>query len=353
MKKITLFIFLLSATLSAQTTYNSADFAMVDETFDISTAGNFATQDFALAGPNQTWDFGSLTGESVEQISWINPNNTGYKTTWCLFNFYILNCNSQFNASFNLAGEFNEATALENLGVSNLMNHYFKSATQLESKMIGATFNLNGSDVPFTVDYTTPDIVYEFPINYNDNYTHTSTMSMDFNSFGFPVSIDGTTQRTNFVDGWGSVTTPAGTYANVLRMKTTLATEQYIVYEGDEIPVQSTTVTYKWLDPAHGVPVLEATGSEAGNTFIPLRVTFFGQALKVQTRTFENVNLYPNPTSGELHLSEDIPVDKVDVFDMLGTRVGQSLDISNLATGVYFVKIKSGDANFTRKVVRK
>lgn len=352
MKNITLLAVLLSATLTAQTTYNSSDFAAVGESFEISTAGNFVAQDFAQTGADFSWDFSAMTGESFETVGWLNPNNTGYKTTWCLFNLYVLNCNSQFNANFNLAGEFNEATALENLGVTNLVNHYFKSSTQLESRMIGATFAINGSDVPFTVDYDTPDVVYEFPISFNDNYSHTSTLSADFSSFGFPVSIDGTTQRTNVVDGWGSVTTPAGTYANVLRMKTTLVTDQYIVYDGQEIPVQNTTVTYKWLDPAHGVPVLEAVGSEAGNLFIPIRVTFLGQALHVHTRTFENVNLYPNPTSGALYLSEDIAVDRVEVFDMLGMRVGSQLDVSALPTGVYFVTIHSGETAFTRKVVK-
>lgn len=353
MKKMTLLGILFAATASAQTTYNSTDLATAGETFEITIAGNFATQDFVGAGANQSWDFSSLTGESTGAVSWLDPNDTGYKATWCLVHLYVFNCNSQFNAAFNLAGEFPEGAALGNLGVTNLMNHYFLADSSLESRMLGATISLNGTDIALTVDYTTPDIVYEFPINFNDNYTHTSEVAVDLSALGIPASINGATQRTNFVDGWGSVVTPAGTYANVLRMKTTLITDQLIVYEGEEIPVQTTTVTYKWLDPAYGTPVLEATGTEASSAFIPVRVTFLGQALGVKQDPFAGIHLYPNPTSGQLQLNGGISANEVSVFDALGVQVSKSLDIGNLESGMYFVKVTSNNGSFTQKIIKK
>jgi hypothetical protein len=79
--------------------------------------------------------------------------------------------------------------------------------------------------------------------------------------------------------------------------------------------------------------------------------------------------LYPNPTTGELIIkSEELKVENVDIFDIVGKRVASvemydrapqqkqpttTLDISNLSTGMYFVRIQTIDGMVTKKIVKQ
>ncbi|RZJ69796.1 T9SS type A sorting domain-containing protein [Flavobacterium sp.] len=354
MKKITLlFLGLVGFSALAQTTYPSTSFASQGNTFTVTTAAGFLALDFTQTGASQTWNFSALTTQSVGEQSWIDPNATGYKTSWCFSHFYVFNCNSQFNSNFNLAGDPTEGISLAEFGVTNVKNHLHKNALHLESRMIGATIDLNGTSLPITVDYTQPDVVYQFPITFNTNYTNTSALNVDFSTFGVDASIVGTTQRTNEVNGWGSLVTPAGSYASVLKMKTTLVTDQTVTYEGQATPTQTTAVIYSWFDPAVGIPVLTATGTEVGGQFVPARVTYFGQSLRVSENSLQDVSLYPNPTTGVLNLSRDLSVDAIFVYDILGAKVGNSLDLSDLSFGIYFVRVTTKDGSLTRKIVKK
>jgi len=78
----------------------------------------------------------------------------------------------------------------------------------------------------------------------------------------------------------------------------------------------------------------------------------------IKTITNEQIQVYPNPTSGELRIeSVDIRVESVDIFDVYGRNVGSKLgvvfDISNFPTGIYFLKIHTENGIVTKKVVKQ
>jgi len=71
-----------------------------------------------------------------------------------------------------------------------------------------------------------------------------------------------------------------------------------------------------------------------------------------------NFIVYPNPTHNKLIIDSSIEVDKVEVFSYLGilvnTNNSKTIDLSNYANGVYFVKITSSDGKSeVKKVVKK
>lgn len=353
MKNITfLFSVLCAICTDAQVIYPSSDFADQGDTFTVTTAAGFLPLDFAATGASQSWDYSTLTAESTSDAVWLNPNDTGYKTGWCFLHLYIFNCDSQFNGNFNLAALATEGFSLDQFEVTNVMSHMHKNTAHLETRMIGATIDLAGTPIPISVDYDTPDVVYQFPITFGDDYSNTSELNVDFSAFGIPASIAGTTVRTNQVDGWGSLITPAATYANTLKMKTTLVTDQTVTYEGTEMPIQTTVIQYTWFDPSFGMPVLQATGSEVNGNFVPARVTFLGESLHMPENALSDMTIYPNPTTGELFLSRDISISDVSVFDIRGVKVGNMLDISNLDSGIYFVKVSAEEGSFTRKIIK-
>lgn len=276
MKKITFFIsIIISIAAFSQVTYNSTNFAQIGDSFIISKSSvGIQSFDFAVTGTNFNWDYSTLPVSTQETTTWDDPNTSNYKTTWCLSNGYILNCNTEFNNTFNLAKQALNGIEIQGFGITNLVDHYQLASTALENKMLGGSISVGGISIPLAIDYTAPDVVYQFPINYNDNYTNMGNYVIDLNSLGVPISYSTNIERTNIVEGWGSLITPFATFGNVLKMKTTMVQNIVIVTQDQTIPTTVTNITYKWFDPNYGIPVLEVTGEEISGQFAPTSVSY-------------------------------------------------------------------------------
>ena len=277
MTKITLlFIGLLSSVGFAQVSYVSTDFAQQNESYIVSTATASALAlDYEQTGPNFSWDYSALTPSTQETLLYQNPINAGYKTTWCFFNSYFLTCNAQFNNNFNLATKLTNGIEIQGYGLSNVIDHLKLSSSSLEDRMIGAAITVGSTTLPFVASYQTADVLYQFPMNYNDNYTNPFAISIDLNTFNVPIQYASAGQRTNLVEGWGSLVTPFGTFANVLKMKSTVVNTITVTSNGTPTQNTVTTVSYKWFDKAYGIPVLQVDGSVVANQWVPNQVTYF------------------------------------------------------------------------------
>lgn len=79
--------------------------------------------------------------------------------------------------------------------------------------------------------------------------------------------------------------------------------------------------------------------------------------------TLTNIALYPNPTTNQANLDGLQGDEHIQIFDLQGKLVKQvdagqtnqiSLDIQNLDTGIYFIKISNTDgASVTKKLIKK
>lgn len=67
--------------------------------------------------------------------------------------------------------------------------------------------------------------------------------------------------------------------------------------------------------------------------------------------------MYPNPTSGELTITTDAVVEKVEIFNMLGELVQaekvNSFSVANLPSGVYIVELHTSNGVSTSRLVKK
>ncbi len=280
MKKITfLSAVMLAIASNAQVTYTSAEFAGAGEEFTVSKASSFTGMNFATTGANHNWNYSTLSADSQSTAGWQNPNGAGYKLSWCLSHLYLFNCNSQFNNNFTHSTLMSDGFELMNYGVSNIVEHSRVNASGFANRMRGLTATVNNISIPLTVDYDDPDELYQFPMNYNDTYTTTGHLSMDLNNLGMPFTYTLATERTNTVQGWGSLTTPMRNFPNVLKLKSKLVKTETYVYNGINIPITTTTISYQWFSPDYGMPVLQADGFELFNLFVPLTVTYLDEQL--------------------------------------------------------------------------
>ena len=93
--------------------------------------------------------------------------------------------------------------------------------------------------------------------------------------------------------------------------------------------------------------------------------TFEEDEIAIETVGASVAKIYPNPTDGILYVEMDnyAPLRNIDVFDVFGRNVLpvhppfrgglEGLDISNLPSGMYFVRVATETEAVVRKVVKR
>ncbi len=129
----------------------------------------------------------------------------------------------------------------------------------------------------------------------------------------------------------------------------------YYVYETDS---SNATSLHHWLDPV-------GNGSAQTLDAIPNTAACIASAIPTIKQSEISVNLYPNPTTGNLFA--DINLDKasdlkIEIYNMIGAKVYEqevpdvlsgkySLDISNQPSGTYLVRISTASSSITEKII--
>jgi hypothetical protein len=182
--------------------------------------------------------------------------------------------------------------------------------------------------------------------------------------------------RTNVVDGWGSLTTPFGTFQTI-RLKSTIDAEDTVynnsLQGGANIP-RPLKHEYKWLANGKKIPVLkiETTVIAGNETISTVRYMDSTRSDVPQLGVAENTfrlksNAYPNPCVNELNIAYQLPANltiKMTLTDMVGKTVvtvlnekqnsgsyKQKINTSDLSPGVYFLSLQAGDYKETRKII--
>ncbi|MDR2971064.1 MAG: T9SS type A sorting domain-containing protein [Bacteroidales bacterium] len=102
----------------------------------------------------------------------------------------------------------------------------------------------------------------------------------------------------------------------------------------------------------------------ADKGFIPIEgITITGVGIEELQVTSDELQVYPNPTTGELRVtSDELQVTSIEVFDIYGRTVSThyslltthySMDISHLANGIYFLKIQTEKGMVMKKIVKQ
>jgi hypothetical protein len=89
---------------------------------------------------------------------------------------------------------------------------------------------------------------------------------------------------------------------------------------------------------------LTATDASGNTTSCSFNLTVDG-TLSIQENDAFSFSIYPNPTAGSLHLNTVETVEEIRIFSLSGAEVlhttTKSIDVSQLATGVYLIKIRT------------
>lgn len=193
------------------------------------------------------------------------------------------------------------------------------------------------------------------------NYTITYTVS-GYPNFGFNLEIDNGNTSTATALG----TLSKGTNTQIISQE---------VLHTLPIPTGS-SATFNWLAPTNGTAYLYSTGLGVNGTgstssdkqaFYNLVLTPEPLGIEETILSISNIKLFPNPskeiTTLNYYLNKDSRV-TINITDLNGKIVStqiyedasegfysKKIDLSDMNSGTYFVKIKTNDNSVTKKLV--
>ena len=242
--------FLLALASHAQVTIGQNEMPHAGDELRSTRASINPFLNYQATGPAYTWDFNLVHAEEDTTVyQSVSSTNFIYALAYADIFF---NPNRANHARAGVDLPFNELLPIE-----DPYTFFYRSSSVY--KKVGYGVDLAGIPVPIT--FTEQDVVYNLPLTYGAADVSTSAYQVSVPTLAYYGYQQ---ERTNEVDGWGSITTPAGTW-DVLRVKTTL--------EGrDSINIDTLSLgftvdrpivrEYKWLAPGLRVPVLQVNTSE-------------------------------------------------------------------------------------------
>jgi hypothetical protein len=311
--------------LLAQPTLNSSGINPVSgETMTLKTGG-YASP--GSSGASQTWN--------VSAIALTSGSTTNYTVGAVSATPY----SSTFSGSSNI--QLNDGS------VYQFMNN---------SASVMASTGVVGNGV--TIPYSNAEDILHFPFNMNDNYTDNWAATFTSNSITF--NRTGTTTVT--YDAYGTLTTPAGTFSNVVRVHMvqdykdvssfgtiTYNNNEYIWYANGYH--QALAAVYTLTNSIGGPP----TQSGIYLSTTPGVPTSISKWSEVNS----NISLYPNPATDLVGISSDEGIDHVDVYDLKGDLVLSEkvmsiqayLKLGELNNGIYLAKINMANGDVRTKKI--
>lgn len=348
MRTITLILLSISSLfVKAQITLSSGDMPSGGQIYFVATAPITAitTQQLNNTGANINWSFNlSAQSTKLDTMLAINQTPTTYQ-----FVFFSSDFAQKLAQGISFGSQFS---------LQNIYNFYKNGSNKFELSGFGA--ELNGFAIP--VVYSPKDLIYQFPLSYNNTYSSTSSFSLPVPGIG---SWSEERSRTNTVDGWGKLTIPAGT-ADVLRVHSIIndVDSFYVEALSQGLKFPRKTHEYKWLAKGSSIPLLQVNTTEVFNFQTVSQITYKSAAAAVEPdHAFaSSVKMYPVPVYDNLNIGFEnvnlnaLHIDMYNAFgqlilskDFVSTNAIQ-IPMNTLPNGVYHIVVNNGAEFFARAI---
>lgn len=296
------------------------------------------------SGANQSWDISAITFD--QQIDSLNFRTCG-STDDC--------------------GRYSGATILGvRPQVNGLATNYYMATTTALS-LRGNKDSVSGQS--FHHIYSNPLDVLRFPMTYQSAFVDSFAV--------FDTATNGTRNHYRkgvdsvLADGWGTLTTPSGTFTNTLRIKETGHLQDSTRDNfGNPVVTRSEYTVYRWHDAAHAFALAQSAEFNFGSNTIGSFVSYAdvpGTATAVPALQYSlPVTLSPNPAHStvSLAIASSIGGASVTITDMTGRGVysgfvpsmaianaSVTLDVRHWVPGIYAVLIQADGLSTTQKLI--
>lgn len=231
----------------AQISILNSDMPRVNDTLRYSNSTG--TVNYLATDSNYTWDFSNLTVDYQDVQRYYSPFQTPY----------IL----QFSSATYGIPEANQNLGPLGGAASSIFSFYKTSSAALVTVGRGATVQ----GLPLGLVYNPRDTVFKYPLVYGKTFSGSYAGEASLLTLG-TLKQSGT--RNTQVDGWGSVTTPFGTF-NCLRIKSTIISTDSVVFGSIGIPLPGSRTEYTWLAKNERYPIMEVIVNNLTSTITSIR----------------------------------------------------------------------------------
>lgn len=291
------------------------------------------------AGANQTYNLSALNQHTTDSMIFTLPQFTPYGMNFS-------NCNFATNMNSGMAFQ------------------YFNNQPN-ELAVVGQAVDPFGSGV-VSLPFSNSEVLATFPATYNTAFTDVAKGYTQFYfgidpGIGFvidSVRIHTTVNKSSLVDGWGSVTTPFGTY-NCIRqnvMRTQVDTLDVFIL-GQWVPeffIQSDSArTFTFWANGLGFPLADLTvaqdlGTVTRASWMPVAVQ---QGVGIAEQSATPLQFYPNPANDFIYVTAAQNTTVVEITDINGRVVhsqqynpwNNAISTSQLSNGTYLVRTIDGN----------
>lgn len=341
MKKLLLSICaIVSLSANAQITVTNSDMPVVNDTIRISTTIDQWSIDVSATGNNYVWDFSFLTAQTQTVDTFVSVGSTPIT-----YQFYFNNAVLYNSHKASYARKGTDFDFMGTLTVSNVYD-YFKNDNG-RYKNVGFGANING--LPASVRNIPIDTVYAFPLTQGSAYSSSSQFALDIpNTFYYGQNK---TVSNAQVDGWGSITTPFGTF-NCIRVSMDVQITDTISIDslGINFSVPRPVETqYHWLANGGKEPILQINTIAGNITTIRYR-DFAPNINSVSEPETQELIVYPNPAQEYVFVETPMSSGTLEIFDHTGRLVhshalrgasNTTIPLADFANGIYIVRITS------------
>ena len=339
-----------------QPTLNANSLVQLGESVEV----QFVNEPFApgAAGANVSWDFSTYLNNDFSFIwAFAMPDTTPFVDSF---------------PSANLAVQ----TLFESDSVDNwLYYHLDDNAGSLERLgAAGALFdqNLMSMDTFFQVLEDDPALEFKHPISFGDNFTDQLAGQNHVAIGGMVFQLDRSGSRQFSADAWGTLTTPAGSFQNVLRVRV----EENINDALLGFPsTNQKNVRYYWYSPDEryvlmqmdSLAVIPVQGPSSVSFSIFYRKSDVIASVEKKLATRLAMQAFPNPASGQCTLSFSLDQPQTLQFslrNLIGQQLlkypaqsfpagehTQSLALSGISPGLYFLTLESEEGTASLQIM--
>lgn len=302
------------------------------------------------AGANQTWNFSTLGAHMIDTLTATNPN-------W-------LPNGSQFSGS-------NLALISYADGTEFYLNNHTNGLWA-----IGFYGNPIGMG-SMAIKYQDPEQLAKFNDTYGNTFKDTAIAEIEFPFTQLPgvdsIKIKHTAFKDFVTDGWGNITTPAGTYPSLRHRGQVITIDsifahpigppQWVHLGPPYSPSVDTVWRFEWWGKmtanALGFPILEfdsARGDSIRN-IIWLKATIIGDVNEPLV-PLSITKVYPNPSAETIYFEiQNTFITAIEFFDLSGRKIDAievnagtaSYNASHLGAGIYFYRaVNENGTTFSR-----
>lgn len=350
---------LLPTILCAQITLEVTDFSDGGDTVRVSTTNDFFI-DFASTGADYTWDFSGLVAESQTLKDYQSMDNASAIPSFTFGAFadeahQATNFTETVDIPLDQAGDF--------LPISiDGINQFSKNAVS-SINTVGLSISISGTEIPVVSD--TIETRYQLPLNYGDSYNSRGYNYLNLNPIFEAIWIQ-YRQRNTEVDGWGSITTPYGTF-DALRLKHEIIENDSIyidLFGGPmwfELPIPLRT-EYEWITKEEKEPILRIITSQIAGEETVNSIEFRDQDLGLEAGIIDsqnNIVIGPNPVENRLNILGVNGLYSFSLLSMNGKVVfekvnitNKSIDLSNIEKGTYLIVLHTAKGTQIQKIIK-